>query len=51
MIAGEDRQLCPVLFVILRAFLITATQDIGDASIELWHRALKVAANLCERPL
>jgi hypothetical protein len=47
----EDRQLRPVLVVILRALLIAPAQGLGDAGIELWDGVLKLAADLCERLL
>jgi hypothetical protein len=46
----EDRELRPVLVVILRALLIAPGQRLGDAGIELGHGILKLAADLCERP-
>jgi hypothetical protein len=47
----EDRQLRPVLVVILRALLIASAQGLGNAGIELWDGVLKLAADLRERPL
>jgi hypothetical protein len=46
----EDRQLWPVLFIILRAFPITAAQRLGYAWIELGDGLFEFAADLCERP-
>jgi hypothetical protein len=46
----EDRQLRPVLVVILRALLIASAQGLGDAGIKLWDGVLKLAADLRERP-
>jgi hypothetical protein len=45
----EDRKLGPVLFVILRTFLIAAAQCLGDVCVEPRHRAFEPPANLCER--